>query len=130
MAAISTRKRGCRHRSVAGQPRQARLQVPPDLRWQRHPAAGHHLADKGYDSEAFRRACRDRGTEPIIPKRKTTGVKGLGKLRYVVEQSFALLHQFRRLAVRWERRLDIHDGFVSLAGALIYWRRLIKWTTG
>jgi transposase len=25
------------------------------------------LADKGYDSEAFRRACRDRGTEPIIP---------------------------------------------------------------
>jgi transposase len=68
------------------------------------------LADKGYDSDAFRRACRDRGTEPIIPKRKTTGVKGLGKLRYVVEQTFALLHQFRRLAVRWERRLDIHDG--------------------
>jgi hypothetical protein len=28
------------------------------------------LADKGYDSEAFRRACRQRGTEPIIPKRK------------------------------------------------------------
>lgn len=40
-------------------------------------------------------------------------MKGLGKLRYVVEQTFALLHQFRRLAVRWERRLDIHDGFVS-----------------
>ena len=52
----------------------------------------------------------------------------LGKLRYVVEQTFALLHQFRRLAVRWERRLDIHDGLVSLACALICWRRLIKWT--
>jgi transposase len=39
------------------------------------------LADKGYDSEAFRRACRQRGTEPVIPKRKTNGVKGLGKLR-------------------------------------------------
>jgi transposase len=86
------------------------------------------LADKGYDSEAFRQACRQRGTEPIIPTRKTTGIKGLGKLRYVVEQTFALLHQFRRLAVRWERRLDIHDGFVSLASALICWRRLIKWT--
>jgi transposase len=86
------------------------------------------LADKGYDSEAFRRACRDRGTEPIIPKRKTKRIKGLGKLRYVVEQTFALLHQFRRLAVRWERRLDIHDGFVSLACALICWRRLIRWT--
>ena len=87
------------------------------------------LADKGYDSDAFREACRDRGTAPIIPKRKTTGVKGLGKLRYVVEQSFALLHQFRRLAVRWERRLDIHDGLVSLACVLICWRRLINWTT-
>jgi transposase len=86
------------------------------------------LADKGYDSDAFRQACRERGTEPIIPKRKTTGVKGLGKLRYVVEQTFALLHQFRRLAVRWERYLDIHDGLVSLACALICWRRLINWT--
>jgi transposase len=52
------------------------------------------LADKAYSSAAFRRACHERGTEPIIPKPKTTGIKGLGKLRYVVEQTFALLHQF------------------------------------
>jgi transposase len=71
------------------------------------------LVDKGYDSEAFRATCRERGTQPIIPNRRTTAVKGLGKPRYVVEQTFALLHQFRRLAVRWERCLDIHDGFVS-----------------
>ena len=86
------------------------------------------LADKGYSSDAFRQACRERGTEPIISKPKPAGFKGLGKLRYVVEQSFALLHQFRWLAVRWERRLDIHDGLVSLACAMICWRRLIKWT--
>lgn len=59
------------------------------------------LADKAYSSQAFRLACRERGTEPIIPKPKTPGIKGLGKLRYVVEQTFALLHQFRRLAIRW-----------------------------
>jgi transposase len=58
------------------------------------------LADKAYSSQAFRQACIERGTEPIIPKPKTPGIKGLGKLRYVVEQTFALLHQFRRLAVR------------------------------
>jgi transposase len=86
------------------------------------------LADKAYSSAAFRQACRDRGTEPIIPKPNTHGLKGLGKLRYVVEQTFALLHQFRRLAVRWERRLDIHDALVSLACVLICWRRLIHWT--
>jgi hypothetical protein len=33
-----------------------------------------------------------------------------------------------RLAVRWERRLDIHDGLVSLACVLTCWRRLINWT--
>ena len=87
------------------------------------------LADKGYDSQAFRDACRRRRTDPIIPRRGSKGIKGLGKLRYVVEQTFGLLHQFRRLAVRWERRLDIHQGFVSLACALICWRRLINWTT-
>lgn len=86
------------------------------------------LADKGYDSHAFREACLRRGTEPIIPRRGGKKIKGLGRLRYVVEQTFGLLHQFRRLAVRWERRLDIHDGFVSLACALICWRRLINWT--
>jgi transposase len=82
------------------------------------------LADKGYDSCALREACRRRRTEPIIPRRGSKGIKGLGKLRYVVEQTFGLLHQFRRLAVRWERRLDIHDEFVSLGCALICWRRL------
>jgi hypothetical protein len=50
---------------------------------------------QGLRQDAFREACRNRGTEPIIPDRKSIGVKGLGKLRYVVEQTFALLHQFR-----------------------------------
>ncbi|UQT54566.1 hypothetical protein M4V62_05335 [Streptomyces durmitorensis] len=50
----------------------------------------------------------------------------MGKLRYVVEQTFALLHRFKRLAVRWERRTELHDAFVSLARSLICWRRLRK----
>ena len=52
-----------------------------------------------------------------------TAFKSLGKLRYVVEQAFALLHQFTRLAIRWERRLEPHDAFVSLACSLICWQR-------
>jgi transposase len=87
------------------------------------------LADKGYDSAGFRAACRHRGTEPIIPQRGHKRIKGLGKLRYVVEQGIALLHQFRRLAIRWERHLDLHDALVSLGCALICWRRLTKQTT-
>ncbi|WP_443062583.1 hypothetical protein [Streptomyces sp. NBC_00390] len=53
-------------------------------------------------------------------------IEGMGKLRYVVEQTFALLHHFKRLAIRWERRTELHDAFISLACSLICWRRLNK----
>jgi hypothetical protein len=33
---------------------------------------------------------------------------------------------FKRLAVRWERRTELHDAFVSLACSLICRRRLKK----
>ncbi|MFJ2241888.1 hypothetical protein ACIOHP_49775, partial [Streptomyces sp. NPDC087859] len=43
-----------------------------------------------------------------------------------VYAAFALLHQFKRLPVRWQRRTELHDAFVSLACTLIRWRRLKK----
>ncbi|MFE9565970.1 transposase [Streptomyces sp. NPDC006487] len=54
--------------------------------------------DEGYDSN--RDELRKRWILPIISRRRTPDIKGLGKLRYVVEKTFALLHQFKRLAVR------------------------------
>ncbi|MFJ1709452.1 MULTISPECIES: IS5 family transposase [Kitasatospora] len=84
------------------------------------------LGDKGYDSNPNRRELRRRGILPVISRKGQPDIKGLGKLRYVVEQTFALLHQFKRLAIRWERRLDLHNGLVSLACSLICWRRLKK----
>jgi hypothetical protein len=50
----------------------------------------------------------------------------LHKLRCVVEEAFALLHHFKRLALRWERRLELHDAFVSLTCSLICRRRFRK----
>ncbi|MGW5211621.1 hypothetical protein ACWEQO_10495 [Streptomyces sp. NPDC004051] len=44
----------------------------------------------------------------------------------MVEQTFALLHRFKRLAVRREHRTELYDAFVSLACSLICWRRLKK----
>ncbi|MEE1671583.1 hypothetical protein RCR19_39865 [Streptomyces sp. WAC07094] len=88
-----------------------------------------HLQDrvtssKGYDSNLNREELRKRRILPVISRKGAPNIKGLGKLRYVVEQTFALLHQFKRLAVRWERRTELHDAFVSLACGLICWRRL------
>ncbi|MCF2128185.1 transposase [Strepomyces sp. STD 3.1] len=84
------------------------------------------LGDKGYDSKTVRRELRRRWILPVISRKGALNIKGLGKLRYVAEQTFALLNQFKRLAVRWERRLELHDAFVSLGCSLICWRRLKK----
>jgi hypothetical protein len=61
---------------------------------------------------------------PLIARRGTEHGFGLGRQRWVVEQTLALLHAFRRLRIRWEVRADIHEAFLKLACALIYWRRL------
>lgn len=53
------------------------------------------LGDKSYDSELNRRELRKRGILPIISRRGHPDIHGLGKLRYVVKQTCALLHQFK-----------------------------------
>jgi transposase len=61
------------------------------------------------------------------PAHRTPGVahgSGLGKIRWVVERTFAWLHAFKRLRTRYERRSDIHLGLLQLACALICHRRL------
>jgi hypothetical protein len=42
----------------------------------------------------------------------------------VVERSFAWLNQMKRLAIRYERRADIHEALLTLGCSLICWRRL------
>src|SRR5215469_16026530 len=49
---------------------------------------------------------------------------GLGVFRWVVERTLAWLHRFRRLALRYERRADVHETFLTLGCALITWRYL------
>ena len=66
-------------------------------------------------------ALRELGIEPVLAKRGTGHGSGLGVFRWVVERSLSWLHQFRRLRVRYERRADIHEAFVSLACCLICW---------
>ena len=46
---------------------------------------------------------------PVIARRYTGHGSGLGVHRWVVEQSIALLHWFRRLRIRWEIRDDIDE---------------------
>lgn len=82
------------------------------------------LGDRGYDAEAIRRGLRARHIVHFLAKRNTEHGSGLGRWRWVVERTFAWLNQFRRLRVRYEKRADIHEAFLSLGCALICWRFL------
>jgi len=73
------------------------------------------VADRGYDHEKYRRLLRARGIRPMIARRGVAHGSGLGRRRWPVERTLAWLHQYRRLRARWERRADIHEGFLQLA---------------
>jgi len=64
----------------------------------------------------------------IIPQRGHKKIIGLGTIRWVVEQAVAHLHQFKRLAARWDRHISMRQGFIRLAAALVCWRRLTQAT--
>ncbi len=82
------------------------------------------LGDRGYDYDSYRLLLRQRGIKPVIARKQTGHGSGLGRFRWVVERTFAWLHQFRRLLVRYERRAEIHEAFLALGCCLICWRRL------
>ncbi|MFF4055556.1 IS5 family transposase [Streptomyces sp. NPDC001668] len=82
------------------------------------------FADRGYDHDIYRDQVRARGIVPAIARRGTLHGTGLGTYRRGVERSFAWLHGFRRLRIRWERRADIHEAFLKLACCLITHRQL------
>lgn len=96
----------------------------PRGRGRRRPAKLH--ADKGYASRANRAACRRRGVVPRIARPGVEPRGRLGRHRWVVERTIAWLHRYRRLLVRYERRADIHQAFLTLAGALILSRELAR----
>ncbi|MFE4982301.1 MULTISPECIES: transposase [unclassified Streptomyces] len=47
-----------------------------------------------------------------------------GQTRWVVERTFAWLHQFQRLRIRYEIRADLHLSLLQLACSIICLRRL------
>src|SRR5205823_2047491 len=85
---------------------------------------GTLTADRAYDYDSHRRQLRQRGIAPEIARRQTEHGSGLGRYRWVVERTFAWLHQFKRLLVRYDRRADIHEAFLALGCCLVCYRRL------
>jgi transposase len=81
-------------------------------------------ADRGYDHDKYRRELRRRGIASEISRRQTEHGSGLGRVRWVVERTFASLHHFKRLLVRYDRRHEIHEAFLAIGCCLVCFRRL------
>ncbi len=84
-------------------------------------------ADKAYDHRRCRQVLSQRHIQPRIARRGVESSAKLGRHRWVVERTLAWYGQFRRLAIRYERRADIHTAFLTLASALITWRFIQRW---
>ena len=92
------------------------------------------IADRGYDSDPLRWRLLQRGIVLLSPhrrKRRRPSVNDGREMRryrkrWKVERTFAWLGNYRRLVVRYDRRLDIYSGFFHLACALITLRFLVK----
>ena len=90
------------------------------------PGARVLIGDKGYDSEAFRKALRAKRIEPCIPPRSNRKAKiGYSKTpykqRHKVENAFAELKDWRRIATRHDRCADIFFAAITIAAIVIFW---------
>jgi len=94
----------------------------PSGQRRKRPAKLH--ADKGYDYKRCRDALRRRHIVPRIARRGIERSDRLGRHRWVVERTLAWLNRVRRLTVRYDRRADIHQAFLTLGCALICFKAL------
>jgi transposase len=82
------------------------------------------MGDRGYDTDTHRMTLSARAIATQIARRNTPHGSGLGVYRWYVEQTLALMHQFKRLRVRDDRDDAVHEAFMTIACAMMCWRRL------
>ena len=85
------------------------------------------MADRAYDSIAFRQAIVSAGAEAVIPARRyrKTPIPHdpvLYRLRNRIERCFNQLKHFRRFATRYDRLSAHFMAFIQLAATMIWMR--------
>ncbi len=90
------------------------------------PPARTLIADRGYDSAGFRQALAAKGIAPCIPSSRSRKVpfaydKLLYRQRHRIENLFAKLKDWRRIATRYDRCPEVFLSAIALAAAVIFW---------
>jgi transposase len=90
------------------------------------PRAKELLADRGYDADWFRTALKEKGITPCIPPKKNRKQpieydKTLYKQRHQVENMFAKLKDWRRIAMRYDRCAHTFFSAICIAATCIFY---------
>lgn len=85
------------------------------------------LADKGYDSNAFREVIAAKGAEAVVPSKRSRSEpipydKDVYKERNLVERFFNKIKHFRRIATRYDKTALSFAAMLALAAAMIWLR--------
>ena len=94
----------------------------PSGQRRKRPARLH--ADKAYDIPRCRQALTRRRIKVRIARKGIESSQRLGRHRGVIERTLAWLSRYRRLTIRYERRVEIHQAFLTLGCALICFNHL------
>jgi transposase len=90
------------------------------------PGIKELLADKGYDTDAFRAFLKDQKIKPVIPgksnrKKRIRHNKKAYKKRNVIERCFGRLKDFRRIATRYDKLAGNFFSALCLVAIVAYW---------
>jgi transposase len=90
------------------------------------PGIKELLADKGYDTDAFRGFLRKEGIKPVIPgksnrKKRIRHDKKTYKKRKFIERCFGRLKDFRRIATRYDKLAGNFFSALCLVAIVAYW---------
>lgn len=90
------------------------------------PPARELIADRGYDSNYFREGLIARGITPCIPSTRSRKTPlphdaALYRQRHRVENLFAKLKDWRRIATRYDRCAHTFFSAILLAATVAFW---------
>ena len=90
------------------------------------PGVKQLLADKAYDTNAFRAYLKQWKIRAVIPgksnrKKRIRHNKTAYKKRNVIERCFGRLKDFRRIATRYDKLADIYLSALCLVATVAYW---------
>ena len=90
------------------------------------PTGSTLIADRGYDSNWFRKALAENDIKPCIPPTKNRKVpiaydKALYRQRHKVENMFAKLKDWRRIATRYDRCAHTFFSAICIAAAVAFY---------